>query len=419
MLRRQKANLTVLAGYCAISFLYFGWRLLPHPGRLLIGGYNTRDPEFFIWSFTWWPHALAHLLNPLSTSVIYAPTGVNLTWTATSPGLAVVFMPVTVLFGPGVAYNLAAMLMPALSAWTAYLLCRSLTRSVWAAVIGGYVFGFSSEVLMEVLWGNLDISGVFLLPLIALVIVRHLRGELPGRGLAWRLGLLLAAQIWVSTEHVFTATFMLIVCFAFAAWLLPELRPRLRAALAPIGAGYAFGGLLASPFVVYAVLGLPSGRFGPATPGSDLLSFIVPPPIAAIGGSSLTSVSHHFFGTGAYLGLPLLAIICTYVLRGRRTPLVRYLLALFLFSALIAIGSHLYIEGQEAFSTPVAACRLPARIRGRVPIPACGLRLPQRGGNCRALDRINTRPDLCAALRAAGARRRGARPGGMAVDVSN
>jgi len=71
-----------LLGYVAVSCLLFGWRLLPHPGQKLIGfgaEGKQRDPEIFVWSFAWWPHAIAHWTNPPFTHEISAPPGINLT----------------------------------------------------------------------------------------------------------------------------------------------------------------------------------------------------------------------------------------------------------------------------------------------------------------------------------------------------
>ncbi|MBV8599749.1 MAG: hypothetical protein JO017_13090, partial [Actinobacteria bacterium] len=132
-MRRRLVDAGVLTGYALLSFAYVGWEVVSHPGRYLIAGY-TGDPEYFVWSYAWWPHAIGHAINPFVSHAIYAPSGINLTWTATTPGLAVVLTPVTLLFGPAVSYNVAAVLLPALAAWTAYLLCRYLTRSVWASV---------------------------------------------------------------------------------------------------------------------------------------------------------------------------------------------------------------------------------------------------------------------------------------------
>ena len=97
--RRARAKALVLVAYTAVSALYFGVRLLPHPGRTVLG--YGRDPEIFIWSFAWWAHAIGHGLNPFVSRVVYAPDGINLAWATTVPGLAVPFAPLTALAGPG------------------------------------------------------------------------------------------------------------------------------------------------------------------------------------------------------------------------------------------------------------------------------------------------------------------------------
>ncbi len=181
MRRLRKRDLLVLASFAFISFAYFGWRLLPHPGRAILG--TGADPQIFVWSFAWWPHAILGLTNPFVTHALYAPVGANLLWATSVPGLALAFAPLTILFGPVASYNVAALLLPALAAWCAYLLCLHLTRSLWASLVGGYLFGFSSFVLGHQLEGHLNLTAVFLVPLVALVVVRFVEGELSRRGL--------------------------------------------------------------------------------------------------------------------------------------------------------------------------------------------------------------------------------------------
>src|SRR5262249_29858274 len=152
-------------------------------------------PEIFVWSFAWWQHALGAGWNPFLSHVVYAPDGINLVWATSVPGLAIPLGPLTWLAGPVVSYNVAALLLPALDAWTAFLLCRYLTGSLWASLVGGYLFGFSAYVVAQSL-GHPHMSAVFLLPLVALAIVRFVRGGLTARGLAWRLALLLGWQLW-------------------------------------------------------------------------------------------------------------------------------------------------------------------------------------------------------------------------------
>lgn len=365
MLRRSKTDLIVLFGYAAISFGYFGWRLLPHPGRLLIG--SGHDLQIFIWSFAWWPHAIGSWTNPFVSHAIYAPSGVNLAWTASAPGLALAFSPITVLFGPVAAYNVAALLLPALAAWTAYLLCRHLTGSTWASIVGGYLFGFSTAILRQQLYGHLHMTGVFLLPLFALVILRYVRAELSARGLAWRLGVLLALQLSFSTEFAFTLTLILALGLLLAFWLFRDARRRLRSSLAPIAAGYALGAVFAAPLLVFVLLGFVSRSFiSPVVKdaGTDLLNFVVPTPVIAIGGTSFSSVRGHFLAAGAsgYLGLPTLLIVGAFALRARRFANARFLVAMFAICAVIALGTSFVVNGHKVIVLPwwSAAAHLPA-----------------------------------------------------------
>ena len=81
-----------------------------------------------MWFFAWWPHALLHGLNPFVTHVMFVPDGFNLTWATGMPGPSLLLAPITLAFGPAVTWNVIQLASPALSAWTAFLLCRHVTR---------------------------------------------------------------------------------------------------------------------------------------------------------------------------------------------------------------------------------------------------------------------------------------------------
>src|ERR1700704_1421174 len=81
--------LAPLLGYAPPSFLWFGLHPLIQPGRQYIGVLD--DPQIPIWSFAWWPHAIAHGLNPFVTRAVWAPHGVNLAWVNSMPPLALLF----------------------------------------------------------------------------------------------------------------------------------------------------------------------------------------------------------------------------------------------------------------------------------------------------------------------------------------
>ena len=356
------AALRPLAAYLGISFLYFGIPIVAHPGREWIG--SGADPQIFVWSLGWWPHAVLHWQNPIYTHVVWPPVGIDLAWVTSIPGLAFVLAPVTLAAGPVVAYNVASVLMPALGAWTAFLLCRHLTRSFWPSLAGGYLFGFSSFVLGH-LEGHLHMSSVFLVPLVALVVVRYLEGSLDGRALAWRLGLLLAGQLLLSTETLFTATIALLVSLVLCAALVPATRARLRSLPLPLSGAYLIAGVLTSPLLAYAAAHFQHDSINqPESFPADLANLVVPTRLTGITTSWTRTVSDRFWGNaaenGAYLGLPLLAIVVWYVCARRRSPGARLLGVLLAVGILCELGTALRIRGVRQFVLPWdAVARLP------------------------------------------------------------
>lgn len=354
--RLRSPALLAFATYAGLSFVFVGWRLVHHPGRDLVG-YNAQiDPELFLWSFAWWPHAIATWTNPFVTHAIYAPVGIDLAWVTSVPLLAIAFSPVTALFGPSVAYNLAAVLLPASSAWTAFLLCRYLTRSSWASWCGGYLFGFSSFMLGHEYGGDLNFTGSFLVPLMALVFVKYVRRALQGRGLVWRLGLLLGLELWISTEVVVTVALALLIAVPLGFALLPAHRHRLAASVIPTVGAFAFAASIAAPLLYFAWVGSQPSGYG-IGPAADLMNIVVPTRLIELGGSAFAHTSASFtpindYERGSYLGLPTLAILVMLGIRQRGSSGVRYLLAGLGLTLVVASGNALYIRGNREIAMP-------------------------------------------------------------------
>jgi hypothetical protein len=63
------------AAYACASCFYFGYPVVHHPGRDLIG--TGVDVDLFTWMLGWWPHAILHWENPIVTHAIWAPQGVR------------------------------------------------------------------------------------------------------------------------------------------------------------------------------------------------------------------------------------------------------------------------------------------------------------------------------------------------------
>ena len=358
MVRRFVRDGAALVVYAAVSFFYFGVRLLPDPGRVVVG--HGPDPGIFIWSFGWWPHAIGSWTNPFFTHAVYAPPGIDLAWTTSVPGLALPFAPLTLAFGSVVAYDVAAILLPAAAAWTAYLLCRHLTGSTWASLIGGYLFGFSSFVLGHQLLGHLNLTGCFLVPLFALSVLRYVEGELDERGVWWRLALLLAWQLLISTEMTAMVTIALVVGSVLAYAFAPLLRPRLRSFLAPASAAYATAAVIDGPFVFYLLDGFHPGSFGNAAMArTDLANLLFPTELNGLVGGSFKSVSHSFDSVeyGLYLGLPVVLVVVLYAWRKWRSPGARILLSGLAVAFVLALGVALDVGGRRVVSMPWALTR--------------------------------------------------------------
>ncbi len=354
--RRVTTDLAAFAVYAAVSFAYFGARLVPHPGRLLVGHPEQDDAEIFVWSFAWFPHAIGSLTNPFVSHAVYAPTGVDLAWVTSVPGLAVLFSPLTLLAGPSAAFNVAAVLMPALSAWAAFLLCRYATRSTPASLVGGYLYGFSSYVLAQQFAGHLNLVAAFVPPLVALVAVEAVRGELGRRALVLRLAGLVALQAYISTEVAFTLTVMLALGLLLGLVLVPASRARIAALVPPILAAYALAAAIASPLLYFAWTGAAPNVNLADFYGTDLLNLVVPTEVTGWGGQTFASLTARFPGNTAerdgYLGVPALLVVALLARRRWRDAPTRFLLAGFGVALLIALGTRLVVGGHRLVWLP-------------------------------------------------------------------
>jgi hypothetical protein len=350
----MRSSGSVLCAYSLLSFLFFGLRLVLEPGSQYLGAYD--DPQILIWSFAWWPHAILHGQNPFVAHAIWPPGGVNLTWGVTVPGLALLFSPLTLTAGPVAAYNVAAILMPGLAAWTAFLLCRHITRAFWPSCVGGYLFGFSSFVVTHE-WDQLQVVALFAIPLVALVVLRYLEGSLGGRGLALRLAVLIAFQILTSTELAFTLTLALAAGLVLGFLFVRSIRGRIVSALVPLASGYALAAMLTAPFFYYVLTGFRLSAFNPPELYvADLANLVVPTHLEALGGGWTSSIVSHFPGNsterGSFLGPPALVIVGLFAWRRWRTAAGRFLLAALGLAILASLGTKLTFDGHGLIPLP-------------------------------------------------------------------
>jgi hypothetical protein len=355
--------LSAFAIYIALSIIFFGRRLFGHLSTAQIGA--GTDPSLMMWFLAWWPHAIAHGLNPFLTRAIWAPSGTNLAWQTSIPLASIIASPLTEKLGPLASYNILCLLSLPLDAWCIFILCRYISRSCWASLLGGYIFGFSAFMLGQLSAGHLHMLLVFPVPLAVYLVVHQLAGGMTNRIFVSRLALLLIAQFLFSIE-IFATMTMFGAMTLFLSWSsgTARLKERILALLQPIACSYGIVLVLMSPFLYYLLaFGFKHKPFfSPTFYSADFLNFLIPTRTNEFGRIVLFEpLSKWFFHgwlaeSGAYISPPLIIIISVYAAHHWREPLGNLLLKSLIVTVVLSLGPFLHIASHEF---PIALPWLP------------------------------------------------------------
>src|SRR6516225_6990940 len=346
IIKRLPAAAAGLA-YLLLSLLYFG--TIGDYGRMYLGW--GLDPIQFIWFLNWWPWAIVHRLNPFISCYVLYPQGFNLTWATSVPAAALLMWPLTWLGSAVVSYNVLSLLAPALSAWTAFLLARHLTRNTPASFIGGYLFGFSSYELGEML-NHLNLNTIFVVPLFVLLVVRRVRGDLSRPRFVAALALAMFFQLGFSSELLATTCLFGAITWAiFLVFATKEERRRLITVAVEIILAAGTMAVIAAPFLYFVMQNradVPPQIHDPEVFSNDPLNYLIPYEVAP--GQSLfwTTVARLNYqrdngGYDAYLGLPLILILILQVRELRRRPYLKPLLLSLLAVVIMSLGPTLHV----------------------------------------------------------------------------
>jgi hypothetical protein len=349
--------IAALGLYTTASLALFGLPILANLSSWYVGW--GVDPASHVWFLAWWPHALATGSNPFLTHAVWAPSGYNLAASTGMPGPSLLLAPVTALFGPVASYNLLSLAAPALSAWTAFLLCRQITGRFGPSLVGGYLFGFSTYELGQ-LTGHPNLALVALVPVALFLVVRRLRGEVATRPFVLLLALVLVGQFLVSTEVALTlalfgglALLLAIAIFGRAA------RSTLWRTTMEVGVAYLLSAIPLVPYLYYVARSAshsPIYAFYPSLYSTDALNFAVPTPLTFVGRHRFAAVSANFTGNISeqvgYLGLPVLAAVAVFAVSRWRAPLTRFMVAMLALVLLATLGPSLRIAGSDTVWLP-------------------------------------------------------------------
>ncbi|MEN3307920.1 MAG: hypothetical protein V7603_4122 [Micromonosporaceae bacterium] len=210
--RHNRRTDLAVALVCLAGAVYLTWGLWISPNNRAVM-HNEGDQALFEWLLTYQAHALTHLNNPLWTTLLNVPMGVNLAVNTSMVFVGTAVAPVTMLLGPSVAFVLVLTLNLALSpyAWY-YVLSRHVTRTRCAAILGGLFCGFAPGVVSHAN-GHLNFTAQYLVPII---VWRVAKLREPGK--AVRNGLILG--VLVAVDYSVGAEMLLFVAGACATYLV-------------------------------------------------------------------------------------------------------------------------------------------------------------------------------------------------------
>jgi hypothetical protein len=184
-------------------------------------------------------------------------------------------------------------------------------------------------------------------------------GAIGERRFAVWMAVVLGVQVLISTEVLFAGLLFGFATLGLAFWLVPDRREAIRR-LVPVTllAGGA-AALVLSPFLYEAVRGLHTHTTvdWPVTArimSADPLNYVLPTQITWIGGATFKTLSAKFNSpngglggnlseSGAYIGLPLLALAVWFLVRTWSRPASRVALAALALIFVASLGAFLHV----------------------------------------------------------------------------
>jgi hypothetical protein len=365
--------MVIAAVFFLLLTFFVYWPMLPGDPHVM-AGCACGDPALQSWFLGYFPWSLLHGHITFMTNYLDYPRGVNLATGTTMPLLALVFYPITLIFGATSTYSLLMWLAYPLSALSALYVVRKWTGSNIAAGLAGLVYGYSAYAIHQG-YGHLNLSFVPLPPLIFYCVYNVLVTQ-PGRARRWglSLGVLVSAQFLISSEIAFTT--IIVAAIAALIWSIDNRRE-----FTPRRNRYLIDALLPGAGLVIVVLAIPiwyqlfgTDRITAPASGTinnpyraDLLGAVIPTSENFFGPASLKAIADRFAGAdpsenGAYLGVPMVLLFVGCWVRYFRHYWVQFTGFIALLCWVLSLGPWLIVD------THATSLRLPFYFLTRLPL---------------------------------------------------
>jgi dolichyl-phosphate beta-glucosyltransferase len=301
-----------------------------------------QDQEQWQWFFDVTAHQVLHGQNPLFTTLLNYPLGVNLMANTAMLGLSIPLIPVTVLLGSGVTWAIALTVGLAGTAFAWYWMFSRRLASTPAAIVGGAFCGFAPSMISH---ANAHPNFVVLAVIPLLLLPRP-----PGRRTAIVLGLLIAYQVFLGEEVLLlAATGLVIFALVYATvqpWEARTFGHRYFTTL--VGAGALAVAIIALPLLwqfagpqsYHSLVHGPSGNTLDAFTAFSTRSLVGDPAIAR-------ELSMNRTEENAFFGWPLIVLVVGLVVALRKQPMVRILGITTALVAWLSMGPTIAAFGTE------------------------------------------------------------------------
>ncbi len=318
-----------------------------HPSAVLTCGCG--DPAQEVWFMAWPAWAIAHLHSPVFSGAVNVPDGANLLSNTSGTLVGVVLAPVTWLFGPVAATNVALTLAPALSAWGCFAAIRPLVTWKAGAIPAALVYGYSAAIVTSLTFGHVSVSVLVIPPFLFTTLHEIvIRQEHTVRRDGLLLATLVVVQFFLSPEILVMCLVLAVVgLLAVVAVGWRQLRGRAGHALPALALGGGISLVLLAYPTWYGLAGpsAVSGVLFPLAPisGVPLSGFLAPgaygeraPEYIRFGGYlGRTGPPPDYVGGGVALAALASVVV------GRRRPLTWLLVLLTAVVFLLALGGYL------------------------------------------------------------------------------
>ncbi len=337
-----------------LAILWYEHQVVGHLGSMC--SCQNTDPTQWMWIWRWIPYAIGHGMNPLVTHEIWNPVGYDLAATTPAPFTAILGVPLEALFGPLVAYNVVMFTAPVLSGWAAYRLCRYLSGAPWASVLAGYTYGFSAYEIGHLL-GHLDLIFVFVPPLMVLVVLRFLDGEISRLKATVFATLLLLIQFALNSEVLLDMSYLGAIALVIAFVAAPNYRRRLLGSAVMLIVAYVALGVICSYYLYTEFRGPSESAATAQLYPADLISYAIPTGAFGIGGHELAGISGKFYTPSSfeqnnYLGLPLCGIVLAFLFAHWRRRATKIIGLSTIVAFVLTLGFNLTVAGQMTLRMP-------------------------------------------------------------------